>query len=64
MFKFGMPRSGELSTWIGAGGLTAALALFVTAEQADAISVTLLAVLGLLSAFNKEEDADRKTSML
>lgn len=58
LLKFGLPRKGELSTWIGAGGLVTVLALFLTAEQANSIEMIALGVISLLATFNKEESAE------
>lgn len=58
MFKFGFPRTNELSTWIGGGGFVALLSAFMLPEQAEAITGLALAGLAVFSAFNKEVDGD------
>lgn len=58
IFKVGIPRKGELSTWIGAGGLTALLGGTLAPEYLETINYFALLAVSVVALINKERDAD------
>ena len=58
LLKFGLPRTGEMSTWLGAGGFVSVLGYWFTVEESEAIIIVIGLIWSALSTFNKEADAD------